>query len=106
VSETPEITDEMVEALADGFLQLQQEVPELESVADLPEAVLQSATEEGIPLTYAYLRHRHREERAVLAEKERQQRAAEAAAGSLHGGGKQAAPASDAFARSFEQALQ
>lgn len=106
VSETPQLTDETVEALADSFLALQQEMPELESVADLPEAVLASAAEENIPLLDAYLRYRFREERAVLAERERQQRAAEAAAGSLQGGGNGTAPASAAFARSFEQALQ
>ncbi len=106
VSETMPLADETAEALADGFLQLQQEIPELESVADLPEAVLKAAAEENMPLLDAYLRHRFREERAVLAERERQQRAAEAAAGSLQGGGRGTAPASAAFARSFEQALQ
>jgi hypothetical protein len=106
VSETPQFEEETVEALADGFLQLQQEMPELESLADLPEAVLQAAAEEHIPLLDAFLRHRFREERAVRLERERQQRAAEAAAGSLQGGGNGADPASAAFARSFEQALQ
>ncbi len=114
MSETQEMTvtaeavldEQTADALADGFLQLQREVPELESVADLPEAVFTAAAEENIPLLDAYLRHRFREERAVLAEQQRQQRAAQAAAGSLCGGGRQAKPVSDAFARSFEQALQ
>ena len=106
VTEDTVLAEQTADALADGFLQLQREVPELESVADLPEAVFTAAAEENIPLLDAYLRHRFREERAVQAEALRQQRAAEAAAGSLGGGGKRAKPVSDAFARSFEQALQ
>lgn len=106
VTEDIVLAEQTADALADGFLQLQREVPELESVADLPEAVFTAAAEENIPLLDAYLRHRFREERAVQAEALRQQRAAEAAAGSLGGGGKHAKPVSDAFARSFEQALQ
>lgn len=106
VTEEAVLAEQTADALADGFLQLQREVPELESVADLPEAVFTAAAQENIPLLDAYLRHRFREERAVLAEQQRQQRAAEAAAGSLGGGGRQAKPVSDAFARSFEQALQ
>ena len=106
VTETPVLTEQTAEALADGFFQLQAEMPELESVADLPEAVWKVAAEENVPLLDAYLRYRFREERAVLAEQQRQQRATEAAAGSLGGGGRRTKPVSDAFARSFEQALQ
>ncbi len=106
VAEETVMTEQTADALADGFLQLQQEMPELQSVTDLPEAVLKAAAEENIPLLDAFLRHRFREERAVLAEQQRQQRAAQAAAGSLSGGGRKAKPVSDAFARSFEQALQ
>ena len=106
VAEEPVLTEQTADALADSFLQLQQEMPELQSVTDLPEEVLQAAAEENIPLLDALLRHRFREERAVLAEQARQDRAAQAAAGSLRGGGTQAKPVSDAFARSFEQALQ
>lgn len=105
VSEMSVISEEAVEALADSFLELQKELPELESVADLPEAVWEAAYEGNIPLMDAYLRYCFREERAVLAEQERQKRAAQAAAGSLSGN-KRARPVSDAFARSFKQALQ
>ncbi len=106
VTEESVSAEQTADALADGFLQLQQEMPELQSVADVPEAVLQAAAEENIPLLDAFLRHRFREERAVLAEQQRQSRAAQAAAGSLGGSNRQAKPVSDAFARSFEQALQ
>ena len=100
------LSDETVESLADGFLQLCEEVPGMDTIADVPETVLQMAVEQNLPLLDAYLRYRWREECAVLAETQRQQRTGEQSAGSLYTGNGGAAPASDAFARAFEQALQ
>ncbi len=101
----PTYTDEAAENLADGFLQLQKEIPELKEITDVPEAVLEMAATENVSLLDAYLRYRFQEERAVLRETERQQRVALQAAGSLSGGTR-AAPAADAFTRAFEQALR
>lgn len=100
------LAEQTVEALADGFLQLQQEVPALQGIEEVPEAVLQTAAKENISLFDAYLRYRWYEQQAILAEEARQQRTAALSAGSLQTGGLRVAPVSDAFARAFEQALR
>lgn len=103
----PELSEPSAPAvLTDDFLLLQQEVPELQSMADLPEAVRQEAQEQRLSLLDAYLRYRWREERAVREERERQQRNGEQTAGSLYTGDTQQHPVADAFARAFEQALR
>ncbi len=99
-------SEEVTEQLADGFLQLCEEVPDLKTISDVPETVLQMAVDEKIPLLDAYLRYRWREECAVLAERQRQERTKEQSAGSLYTGDGGAAPASNAFSRAFQQALQ
>jgi hypothetical protein len=101
-----EWTAQTAECLADGFLQLCEEVPDLKTIEDVPETVLQMAVDEKIPLLDAYLRYRWREECAVLAEQQRQQRTGEQSAGSLYTGDGGIAPASDAFSRAFKQALR
>lgn len=106
VAEPAEFSDEAVERLADDFFLLQQEVPELGGVGDVPETVLRDAVEQHIPLLDAYLRHCWREQRAIRAEQERLRRVADCSTGSLHTDGKQVSPVSGAFARAFEQALQ
>lgn len=100
------LSEETVDRLADGFLQLCEEVPGLSTIEDVPETVLQIAVDENLPLLDAYLRYRWREECAVLAEKQRQQRTGEQSAGSLYTGDGGVAPVSNAFARAFEKALQ
>lgn len=99
------LSEQAVEALADGFLALQQELPELESIEQVPETVLKTAVEQNISLFDAYLRYRFYEQQAIAAEQARQQHAAECSAGSLQTGALRAAPVSDAFARAFEKAL-
>lgn len=94
-----------VEALAEGFLQLQQEMPELADIGDVPETVLRTAAREHLPLLDAFLRYRFREQRAVIAEQQRQQRTGEQTAGSLYTGGGQTHPETDAFMRAFQKAL-
>ncbi len=87
------------------FLQLQQQVPELQGVQEVPKEVYETAYQENISLFDAFLRHRYREQQAIAAEQQRQQRTAELSVGSLHTGGLRATPVSDAFARAFEKAL-
>lgn len=102
---TEELSEEAVEALADEFLALQQEVPELESIEQVPETVLETAAKQNISLFDAYLRYRFYEQQAIIAEQQRRERAAACSAGSLQTGALRAAPVSDAFARAFEKAL-
>ncbi len=99
------LSEEAVEALADGFLALQQEIPTLQSIEQVPETVLETAVKENIPLFDAYLRYRWREQQAIAAEQARRERTAACSAGSLQTGALRAAPVSDAFARAFEKAL-
>ncbi len=99
------VPEEMIDALADGFLLLRQEVPEVDSVADVPEAVFEMAATERLPLLDAFLRYRWREQRAILEERARQRRTGEQAAGSLYTGSGRRHLEADAFARAFEQAL-
>ncbi len=87
------------------FLQLQQQVPELQGVQQVPKEVYETAHRENISLFDAFLRYRYREQQAIAAEQQRQQRTAELSVGSLHTGGLRATPVSDAFARAFEKAL-
>ncbi len=88
------------------FAALKREIPEIGDMDALPEAVIKEAKEQGLCLLDAYLRYRMREERAVLAERQRQQRTGEQSAGSLYTGDAPAHPESDAFARSFASAIQ
>ncbi len=102
-AETPmeQPTAEMTEA----FLMLQQQVPTLRGVEEVPQEVFQTAEKENISLFDAYLRYRFYEQQAIAAEQARRERAAACSAGSLQTGALRAAPVSDAFARAFEKAL-
>ncbi len=102
----PAVLPPEAEPSAEEFQRLKQEVPELDSVNDLPETVLREASEQNLPLLDAYLRYRWREQRAVAEERARQKRTGEQTAGSLYTGATRHNPASDAFAHAFEQALR
>ena len=93
------------DSTTDEFLRLQQQVPELQGVQQVPKEVFETARCENISLFDAFLRYRYREQQAIAAEQLRQQRTAELSVGSLHTGALRAAPVSDAFARAFEKAL-
>ncbi len=92
--------------LAEEFLGLWEEFPALKGPDDLPEAVLELAVGENIPLLDAYLRFRRQEERRVQAEEERRRRAAADSAGSLVQRGPEAQPEQEAFMRGFRRALR
>ncbi len=70
--------------LANEFIELQKEFPELSEFADLPESVRRSAAE-GKDLTHAYLLHQHRENKKIAAAKASEEAAAAKSAGSLVG---------------------
>ena len=70
--------------LANEFIELQKEFPELQEFADLPESVRRAAAE-GKDLTHAYLLHQHRENKKIAAAKASEEAAAAKSAGSLSG---------------------
>ena len=70
--------------LANEFIELQKEFPELKEFADLPESVRRAAAE-GKDLTHAYLLHQHRENKKIAAAKASEEAAAAKSAGSLGG---------------------
>ena len=68
--------------LANEFIELQKEFPELTEFADLPESVRRAAAE-GKDLTHAYLLHQHRENKKIAAAKASEEAAAAKSAGSM-----------------------
>lgn len=70
--------------LANEFIELQKEFPDLQEFADLPESVRRAAAE-GKDLTHAYLLHQHRENKKIAAAKASEEAAAAKSAGSLGG---------------------
>ena len=68
--------------LANEFIELQKEFPELQEFADLPESVRRAAAE-GKDLTHAYLLHQHRENKKIAAAKASEEAAAAKSAGSM-----------------------
>lgn len=68
--------------LANEFIELQKEFPELQEFADLPESVRRAAAE-GMDLTHAYLLHQHRENKKIAAAKASEEAAAAKSAGSM-----------------------
>ncbi len=69
--------------LADEFIQLQRECPEIGSLDDLPDSVLEAAARKETPLMLEYLLYRRREENSLRRAKEDGAAARTAAAGSL-----------------------
>ena len=70
--------------LANEFIELQKDFPELKEFADLPESVRRAAAE-GKDLTHAYLLYQHRENKKIAAAKASEEAAAAKSAGSLGG---------------------
>ena len=96
---------DVTDRLAAEFLTLAEEFPQLVSPADLPDSVLDTAAEAGIPLLDAYLRHRWQEEKKIAAATARRQQAAQSSAGSLSRGALETPPEQDAFLRAFRASL-
>lgn len=68
--------------LANEFVELQKEFPELQEFAMLPESVRRAAAE-GKDLTHAYLLHLHQENKKIAAAKASESKAAAQSTGSL-----------------------
>ena len=77
-------TVDVNERLADEFCRLQEECPEVDSFDQLPDEVVQTALDRGIPLYYAYLRHQAAEYRRIRTATATTQAAAQASAGGQH----------------------
>ena len=69
--------------LADEFLELSRECPEVKSIRDLPDAVLEAATRKNASLTAEYLLYKHREEQNLQRAERDVAAASKAAAGSM-----------------------
>ena len=97
---------EITRRLADEFFLLREEFSAIHSPEQLPDAVLDMATKDNIPLFDAYLRFRYYEEKRVRLEEENRRRAAARSAGSLMQGAAQTDPGQEAFLRAFRTALK
>lgn len=87
--------------IAEEFVAMQQDFPELKSVNDIPSSVLKAANN-NMPLAYAYLLHKHKENQKIAAAEEQSKAAAQTSTGSM-GSPETAADteADAAFKRSF-----
>ncbi|MBQ5840450.1 MAG: hypothetical protein IIW40_00685 [Clostridia bacterium] len=101
----PEEVD-VTDRLAEDFIRLSEEFPELNSPAQLPDEVLQTAAEENISLLDAWLRYRWQEEKQVREAARLRALAAQQSAGSLAKGADKRDPAPDSFLRAFRAALR
>ena len=83
--------------IAEEFLELKKEFPEIAGIADLPEQVLRMSAEKGVSLLDGYLRYRHRENAKIKAASEAQKTAADSSTGSLNSKAQDADNITDAF---------
>lgn len=87
----------LTQRLADEFIELQREFPELTAFSAVPKTVLQTALK-GVTLTDAYLRYRHAEDLKASAARVAQEAAAKSSAGPQSaGGGETIDPTIDAM---------
>lgn len=105
VQEEP-VASDITHRLAEEFFSLREEFPAIHSPEQLPDAVLELAAQQDIPLFDAYLRFRYEEEKRVRQEEERRRLAAARSTGSLMQGAADADPEQEAFLRAFRTALK
>ncbi len=72
--------------IADEFLELQKEFPEISSFDNVPDSVIIDAVNNGRNLVDAYLRHQSKESRKIEAAQQAEASAKKSSAGSLEGG--------------------
>lgn len=90
--------EDLAKRLADEFLELKGEFPDIAEFSGLPKQVVDTAVTKGIALTDAYLRYQHAENKRIAAAKTAQEQAAKAAAGPQSAGvGETANPAIEAM---------
>lgn len=89
---------DLAKRLADEFLELKAEFPQMAEFSAVPKAVLDTAVRRGISLTDAFLRYQHAENKKVSAAKAAQEQAQKASAGSqAENGGETSNPTIDAM---------
>ena len=103
--EEPAPPEDVTGRLAEEFIALTEEFPQLAHPSQIPDTVLDTAAQEGIPLLDAYLRYRWQEEKRVAAAAHSRQQAASRSVGSLSRGAMETPPEQDAFLRAFRSAL-
>lgn len=67
--------------IAEEFNAMQQDFPELKSVDDIPASVLKAA--QKMPLAYAYLLHKHKENQKIALAEENKSKAEKSSTGSM-----------------------
>lgn len=72
--------------IANEFLELQKEFPELSTIDNVPDSVIIDAVNNGRNLIDAYLRHQSKESRKIEAAQQAEASAKKSSAGSLEGG--------------------
>lgn len=70
------------EKLANDFLELQKEMPEISSVDKIPKAVMKESIDKNLSLLDSYLRYQHRENKNIKAATETQKAAEKSTTGS------------------------
>lgn len=103
--DTP-VQEDITGRLAEEFILLMEEFPQLQSPEQLPETVLDTAAKTGISLLDAYLRYRWQEEKRIRAAAEQRAAAAKQSAGSLARGTNPADPGPELFMKAFRSALR
>lgn len=90
--------EDLAKRLADDFVELQEEFPDITEFSRLPQQVVDTAVKKGISLTDAYLRHQHAENKKITAARTAQEQAAKVAAGPQSAGaGETADPVIEAM---------
>ena len=75
--------DNINRRLAEEFLELQSEFPQIDEFGALPQWVKECSAKDGVPLKYAYALHACRQQAKITAAEAHQQAAAKATAHSL-----------------------
>ncbi len=92
-------------SLSEQFIKLQEEIPEITAVKDIPEAVLSLAEKNQIDLISAFLLHKHREEKRILAAEKLAAEAAKTSTGTARSNETAGDTMIDAFIRGARQKL-
>lgn len=92
-------------SLAEQFAKLQEEVPEIATVKDIPQTVLSLADKNKIDLVSAYLLHKHREEKRIAAAEALAAQQSKTSTGSARSNETTGDTAVDAFIRGARQKL-
>ena len=91
--------EQLTDRLANEFLELSQEVPEMKDISAVPDKVLEMAVEKGIPLLDAFLRYERSEARKAQELRSKAEASARNSTGSMKGATNAPSPEIDAMMR-------